>query len=459
MIETFKEIETNYPVEKITCNGIQIWPFIRIYIADQLLFKKNRSIQPDRKLYSALIKDLTLGFNNYFKKFDHLFFSDTKERKSLHGKMVDKSVGFIASELKDGLILELPLPHHFSKDLIPDEHIASKLPLFILTTIYSKIRLRSIKITEEDLLKEILSKYKVDIDYIGLTRKNLAQYHVGKFLFKRFGIKSFFVVCYYTNMGFIKAARELNIKTVELQHGVINETHHAYNLFKKFDPDFFPEYLFSYGTDIFEVLKKNPFFINPKNVYNVGHYYISAMAAEKVESKEFENLRSNYSRSIAFTAQDAIEEKALEILIPAASRAPELLFIYIPRSPKPEFYNKLSLPSNIVFMPQLNTYELIKLCDIHSTVFSTCAIEAPAMGKQNVLINLDNFALQYYPHLFQNRNLNEYADSHEEYVQKIKSMKLLREEQVMEELSRNTIQYITPDYKKNIKKALKEVLG
>jgi hypothetical protein len=50
----------------------------------------------------------------------------------------------------------------------------------------------------------------------------------------------------------------------------------------------------------------------------------------------------------------------------------------------------------MVFIDELNVYEIILCSDLHITINSSCALEAPFLGVRNLLINIDNFSETYF---------------------------------------------------------------
>jgi hypothetical protein len=60
-------------------------------------------------------------------------------------------------------------------------------------------------------------------------------------------------------------------------------------------------------------------------------------------------------------------------------------------------------------------------CDFHSTVNSTCALEAPSLGVQNILVDIDGLARLYYEKVLSDDRVTRFANTPEEYVDIVKS--------------------------------------
>ena len=101
--------------------NIEEWAYLRIDVANYLRDKNNNDIikrESAKKFISKLQKIRTIfyGFNNWFKKYDGLVFSDSAERRILDGKYIDKISDDIIDRLKPNknLMIELPNPKHYN---------------------------------------------------------------------------------------------------------------------------------------------------------------------------------------------------------------------------------------------------------------------------------------------------------------------------------------------------------
>jgi hypothetical protein len=83
-------------------------------------------------------------------------------------------------------------------------------------------------------------------------------------------------------------------------------------------------------------------------------------------------------------------------------------------------------------------------------VYSTCAIEAPSLGVQNILINIDGLSKRFYGNVLNDTRVTRFADTPEEFVSVANSF---------EKLDRDTIvklneDFIAVNYEKNIRELL-----
>lgn len=141
-----------------------------------------------------------------------------------------------------------------------------------------------------------------------------------------------------------------------------------------------------------------------------------------------------------------MEKYVIEFICQAANLDKTIFYMLIPRRPEEEHYSTLSLPDNVTVIKDKNFYELMMYVDFHSTLFSTCALEAPSLGVQNILINADNLSKQYYGTVLNDSRVTRYADTPKELVKIINTF---------EKLDRATISKLNEDiiaanYKQNI---------
>jgi hypothetical protein len=449
---TFKQIELEFQVESVMVNQIHVWPFLRHYYSFSL--NKILANRPSFNIWGGL-SSMLYGFSNWFGRYRYLQFSDSLERKFVNNKWFDKSLDFIGLRLGHTLLLEHPLQRHYRKSEIATKNICSKLPLHGLVWIYAFVFLRNVKIKNREILEEIGRQYDCAIDFEALIKKNLAQRAIGKWLIKTYRPKAIFMQCFYTNMGFVRAFRESGIPVVEIQHGIIASHHGAYNVYKKIDPLYYPDYVFTFGEREFETFNSENHFIDPMKVKPVGHFYIDHLNNGYEGDERLKDILKNYKNSVTFSSQDILEEvELLHFLKQAALLSQETLFVFFPRHKPKNYYDQFNLPSNIILTPWINVYESIASTDFHSTMHSTCAIEAPSLGARNILINVNGLAVKYFSYLLDDRNLTYIANTPQEFV-----TYLQLPSQSRSEIIQQNSYFIRPNYTTNVIKALEEVIG
>lgn len=410
-------IEQTNPVQDIKANGLQIWPFFRFYFIVNIL-SRTTPTSVSRGVVRSLLKNFFYGFNNLFKRYNYLAFSDTSERKLIKGVYVDKSLDYILSRLGNALLFELPLPDHFPKKKVATNYITSKYIIYVLTLLYAK--LVRVKFEQYELLKKLLLEYSFEPDCRSIIRRNLAQIKVGELLCIIYKPKAVFLQNSYTNMGLIKGFRNKGVKVIEIQHGSITKSHEAYNVFKKLDNSYFPEFLLTFGSLEKELFHRTNYFINSDNVVPVGHYYLDYLAKRYTRDNRLDQIKNEYKSTVAVTSQDFyVENGLINFLKDVAIMDREVLILFVPRSKPIAYYDKFNFPPNMIIIDWLNTYEIIQQSDFHSTVFSTCAIEAPSLGIRNILINIDNLAIKHYQDVLTDSRVTQFVNTPDEFLNRI----------------------------------------
>jgi len=448
-LQLIKKIEEKYSVEDIEVNGLKIWPHLRIYIGSitSINTKKEAPLFFVKLFFSSFF----YGFTNLFKSYNYIFYSDTMERRKINNLYFDKSFDYLMNILPKSLDIESPLPKHFKRKEIPTKNILSKTFFYGLETFYTKLFLHNLKIKNEQILIDLLKEFKIDINYKYHIKRFMAQYFSTTLLAKIYKPKAVFLECYYTNIARIYAYNNLNIRTIEIQHGVINNSHLAYNIYKKFDSKYFPNVLFAFGENEKKTAKSPNFYIDNINVYPIGSFYIDNINMNPVKYIKFDEYRQKYKLIVSVTGQNHYSESILiNFLNNIVDLNKDILFIYVPRDAS--FYEKAyKLNNNIIIIPELNCYEIISISDFHTTVFSTCALEAPSLGVPNILININELSKINYGEILTNPLTCKIVNSPDEFIEVITTLKKIEKPKIIELNS----SIITPNYKDNIFKNYK----
>jgi hypothetical protein len=261
--------------------------------------------------------------------------------------------------------------------------------------------------------------------------------------------KAIFFVEYYRDIARVKAAKELNIPTIEVQHGIIGTEHPAYRSLLKIDSDYYPDQLLTWG----ETEKKYPdetFFYKPEQVHPIGSYIIDYINESYIpDDKLLQDIR-RYKKSAAVTLQNTVTEETMEFIQIAAEMNPNILYLVIPRQP---LITVTPLPANVRIIQEFNFYELMKYVDVHVTAYSSCTLEAPSMGIRNILINIGGYAKTFYGPIMQDETVTRYVETPAELVEEINKLRPIDKDSIIKANSN----LITPSYSKNLEKYLREL--
>jgi len=464
-IDIIKEIETTYDVESIEVNGIQIWPFLRsIYFGfidkTNLNVEYYKKITKNEKLFR--FKNVFYGLGAISRKYDYVIFSDTMERRLCNGKYINKIFETLIEELgHDNILLieNAAYGTHYPKSVISTKNIIS-LELFRFFWYLNPLKLNLIKIKNKNILDQINEKYSINIEYNKLIIKFIFFKKLFGIFFSIYKPKIMLISSYYDIIyqAAIYSANKKGVKTIEFQHGIINEEHYAYNIFGDFNRMFFPKYLFVFGKSTKKVFGKNNKFIDKNNVFPVGYMYLDYIDYSYRPNEDiitlFENFKEKYTKIVSISSQIGLEDDIINFLKKASEYDKRILYIFIPRNQNKD-YSCYAFPSNIITLNKLNVYETIKYSDFHVTVNSSCAIEAPALGVPNILINIKNESKRYYSKILTNPEVTRFVDTPEEFVNLIQNWAPKSKEEI-KQLHEG---FYTKNHKESLKKALDKILN
>ena len=451
MFDRFQELEKEIEVEKIRARGVQVWPILRIYIASQLVFDQDRSVRLSSSILRSALRYFFYGLPDFFGKTDYLFFSSSDQRKKIGDVFIDRA-DIVSEILPHTLIVELASNGmHRPKRECPDGRLMSKFPFYAKTSFFSFF-VFGLRLEGRAELKRIMDESGVHIPYKKYIRRFFANKWIMSFLIRWKGLKGLLLTTPYTNMGYVYAFRTRGLPVVEFQHGTISSSHYAYNLNKEFDRRLFPSALLTFGRREADVFHDDNHYISRENVRPVGSFVIDEIMKKPPVDKAFDELTAGYARKVAFTAQDALEEQFIPFLKECAEKDSDTAYILIPRFRTVKYYEAYQFPSNVLYVPWLTTYEIMYLCDFHSTINSTTALEAPSLGTVNILANVENRARDYFEG-FIDSELCHFADRPEDYIKILRSLPKMDKQK---SASMNSDLFV-PDFRSNVGKVLKKL--
>ena len=444
--QLIKKIEQDYAVEKIKVNDIQVWPFLKIFFFDQLY------VEGGTRVNLSILQKLSLVFSALFgifrktKNREYLIFTNGQQRRWINGKWTDKLMSPIATKLDKHLILEQPhfLHHHIFQR--PEEKAKSNILLRLRENGMKKSSLEA-AITGREILSELCNTYEVDLDVDELFRRFHAQVQLGEYLVSNNpSLKAVFVSAPYMNMGMVYALNKSGVKVVELQHGAIHKAHFGYVQYKQFDRHLFPSQIWSWGLGVKSIFDDENKMMASSNVKAIGHYYLEEIKGQ------FSHREDSRAIEIAVSLQDdAVGQELVGWVIQAASLNPELRFKLVRRNLPMSFYSTYSFPKNVVFSDK-DVYQTILDSDVHCTVFSSCALEAPFLGVPNLMVNLKGKSKAYFE-----GNLNEsnsrFVLSNKGLLPVIEELLHLEKKKIISSNEHNIIQ----GYHVNLEKAIESL--
>jgi hypothetical protein len=264
----FIELERKYLVFDLNYKGIYYWKLIRMDLYNQIInmkgFVKESHPLSRKDKVNRFLKLLKYSSINFWKRLklrqcDTVLL--THGRKSfINGKFEDIYLYDFINNLKEAkseyLIIDRPdyYGNHVWKNknnFIYFErfgHITRELLYpFFLKNIKLDRTIGVIKELEYFLLKDL----NINVDLEKLIKKKLFRFNTEKKYFdkllEKIAPKTIYLLVSYGKEELISSAKERSIKTIEVQHGIINNFHMGYFFPYNFEIPYFPDEVYTFG--------------------------------------------------------------------------------------------------------------------------------------------------------------------------------------------------------------------
>ena len=431
-----KEIEQKFDVQSLTSQEDMIWPLLRLKLNEEIRKTKNiesRTFKLTRNTIFRLLVTSVYGFKNLFsfRNYEYWVFSSSERRKkNQKGVYEDRVIGFMSTLWKRSLIIENPYPlgNHYPKNETYPDKIISQTGFSLAAKIISYF-LRNRSINNEQLLHQIYEATGCQINHKRIIKEVRAQYLLTMLMLWLGKPKMVFFVYSASCMGYIKALKENGIPVVEMQHGIINTSHNAYNLHKDFGTEFFPDYLLTYGKKELEIFNEGNYFIEASKVVPMGYYFLEmSKKAQKNITRE-KSLRNKFEKIVVVSLQDPFDTFYFEFLDQVASLNGKVCYLIVPRNPQ-KSYAKFHAMSNLIIEKELNIYECLHFADYHCTINSTCAIESLYFGVPNILYDYSGWATNYYATILGDAKHTIFVESAEQFVEALDNWHFYSREEI-----------------------------
>ena len=283
-------------------------------------------------------------------------------------------------------------------------------------------------------------KEKINFNYKNLIKEHNSYYYSYLLLFKFYKPKLIFVNCFYCRLGLVSAAKKLNIKVIDIQHGVVNSAHYAYSSNIKIEKYSYPDTLFAFGEN--ELYQKNKII---EEVIPIGSFYLEYVRYNFQKDMQLTEIVQKYKVAISISMQDAEQwekDLMLEFIQKMSVKNQDILYIIVPRNDK-----NLNIKNynNIIMYNKLDCYNIVMHTNIHMTLYSTCALEVLSFGIPNILVDIKGFATLYYQDMLENQ-YTRIVNTVEEAFDAIDSLAKVDRQKIIEQ---NRV--FKADYNNNIK--------
>jgi len=336
----FLSIEEELKLFDLEVSGVKIWQYIRVWTFNAILAESGiYSKEPSKikgnwrvlvKMVFYIIKNSLFRNAMIGRKKDLLIFTHPR-RKLINGKYWDIYTDFLI----ENCTLDLQAIEEFSEGthFTPAKTKGLKYFDFPLGLSYFFRKFVKVNITKtemlklQNLIKRIENDFRVKIDIVSYINRQLKlrkglSWVFGKIL-DVYQPKLILEVSYYTIVRMVlnKVSKERNIPTVELQHGLLNPYHMAYNFPKNISLEIFPDYYFTFG----KYWEENTMLPLPSDrIFSVGYPYLEN------ESKKYKKKVD--SNKILFISQWTIGEELSKFACEFANKSSyEVIYKLHPR--------------------------------------------------------------------------------------------------------------------------------
>lgn len=424
-VSLIRGFESRYDLMKVTYKGVSVWPLLRINIIDAIS-GNNESMKSSGKNAVKQVLDTLFYYNpfNYFKKSNIWLFAGFERRKDVCGIMRLRVSGCVVDTFPNTLLIEKPGKDQKNcvRSKIPEKKIVSESWLLLLVhAIAILCRWSKLKIINEDILKNALIENKISFDYYSSIRILIAQKRIFDILLSiTHSPKKVVIECPYTIMGYVWSLHEHNIPVIELQHGVLNDKHYAYNSLYNSET-LYPDEICVYGQDEYNFLSSSDCHYCNK-IHKTGLYFME-LAKKSFVQDVYKDYRSSYKHIVLVAGQRGYEDAMADYVKIVAERTPNCLYVYIPRNIDAE----LSFESNnIIYRPGVNIYEYMIWCDLHMTISSTTCLECQYYKKPTIFYDYAEMATNYYGEVLSPENGAIYTKSAGEYLDALEKILTLK---------------------------------
>lgn len=413
-VDLIRDIESRYDLMKVKYKGISVWPLLRINIIDAIS-GNNKTMKSTGSSAIKQVLSTLFYYNplNYFKRKPIWLFAGFERRKMVEGLKQLRISGCVVKAFPDTLVIEKPGKEQTAcpRSIIPEKTIVSESWLLLFVHVLAIfMRCGKIKLHNEAILTQALNENKIQFDYNNALRIFASQKKVFDLLLEiTHNPQKVIIECPYTIMGYVWALHQKGIPVIELQHGVLNDKHYAYNSLYS-SQILYPDEICVFGEDEYQYLiNDNCHYC--KKVYKTGLYFMD-LAKHNFIDDAFKEYRNKYGYIILVAGQRGYEDAMADYVNEVAKRTPNCLYVYVPRN------NDAGLDfnqNNIIYRPGANIYEYMIWCDVHLTISSTTCLECQYYKKPTIFYNYSDMSVNYYSKVLKPENGVVYTDSADEY--------------------------------------------
>lgn len=452
-MSTFEDVnkiifcEKNFNIVKYKFKGIELWPLVRENFLNEFIHNIKGSSpkkKKNKKTLKIILIHIIIIFKNTInykiksskwklKKCDLFFLSSYNHYFDLiSGKDYNRFIDPYIEILKDRYSCSKYVVSDYEKKinpLIPCLHISNKLIKEIKFSFFFLFS-NSLIDKQIDLIK---SELDIKINERYFKRKLfeiIANYELFKKLLRKTTPKLVFLIPYYSTecFGLTLAAKELEIKVVEIQHGKNGKYNYMKSHLHQFPKNGFkllPDFFFTWGDGFSKELSKYfPKEFTKHSTYPVGNPWMTKCAEEdfiKANKKRLNFLEEkNYMKLVLFSLQ-ALEYDMVfpDWLVEIIEQNKNIFWLL--RTHPTQTYNSVNWKDcdklsnvNILEASSVPLFYILNKIDINITLWSSVCIDALEFGVKSVIIHEEGKKI-YEDQI--NKGLFEYCNNKNELIE------------------------------------------
>lgn len=395
------DIEKKNDLYNIKIKNIYIWDIVRYEVAQKIAI--NNSIYNEPHNYknktinlSIILEDIINIIKGIIKakKNAIIYFAHNRRKLNIeNNKWEDIYIDPLINEKNRFNIIEFRIKSNkhyvpIQNDVIYLDFIKYiiniiKLIFIIINPINKREKLEIIKIENQfkETFKENINIYKLIIKRV---YQFLISYKIYKYILKYLKPSKIFITTSYGKEDLIKAARELKIPIIEIQHGIINKNHLGY-YYEHGKKHYIPNEILLFGPIWSKyIIYNNTIELNKK----FGFPYLK---------REYEKYKKNKKENqILVISQGTIGKELFKKIIQISKYIDDNIKIIYKLHPG-EYYNwekRYYLPKDlenrikIISDDKISMYYLMSKSKWQIGVNSTALFEGLVFGCKTILINL-----------------------------------------------------------------------
>lgn len=411
-------IENEMDLLNQSIKNIYFWEIVRFDIYSLITIEKgilDKAHRQDSSIRRNIKKNLEIIKNTiinnpfmYKNKVNYLIY-DHERKPKIEDENIDIYTKYILERINnDSLIIEDSFNgKHLSDKLVNRKYTDAIKVISKIDSIFKRVILtKEEQILVNNIENKINEVFSINVNISKIIKEKITQHisrcNIYKKLILKLEVKTLILVVSYCKQEICQAAKELGVKVIELQHGVISKYHMGYSYPTNRGVHYFPDYLLVYGEywirDYIPIAKEN--IIN----YGFEHFNNRKKALDNVEKIKNE---------ILFISQGTIGNKLSSEFFKVASKMKQYKFKYklhpgeycTWRKDYTDLY-KASLLENVQIIDnsEIDLYYYFKKANIVVGVYSTAIYEA--MGLECKVILVDLPGLEYMKELIATKVVN-----------------------------------------------------